>query len=113
MFDSMQKINELLSKVKTETNARKLIDGFYTEYFKQVKDIQEKLKICHNPDNRKRIIDFKEDLDNIKDKFDIIISDLEIGKIKKIKTIIVISKDILALAKKYDKENTDIVNFKV
>jgi soluble cytochrome b562 len=106
-------VNEALQKITSRVMAEKNIKSFYNEYFKQDKLITEKLALCTNAENRKRINDFRDDLDYLKSLFDDVLFNIENGKIHNVKQLINIGKFSVDMDKKYKQENCDIDNFKV
>jgi hypothetical protein len=102
-----------LNKVTNKLTAEKNIKDFYDEYFKQDIVINEKLSKCSDSEKRKRLNDFRDDIDYLKSLFDEILFNIDNGNFKVIKLMVKIGKFSIDMDKKYKKEDCDINNFKV
>lgn len=130
MFERTKAFNffrKELKKIKeSPEQVHKRIAIFYEEYNKQSIIIDEKLKqtlSLQHKENYNRILEYKNDVDNLKSKIDKFVIDIEDEKKKKslgekikqskMGVFVLIFRDMNRINNKYKKENCDIDNFKV
>ena len=116
MFDGIKRIKEIKDKLNSMTfnKANENIKLFFDDYFRQQEIIELKLKQTMETDKKERherILEYKNDLDFVADKFNEIYT--EQNKIKLLKVMPSIFKKLGEMKKKYKLEDCNIDNYKI